>query len=116
MFIAIIAILSTMLVAAHTVDLISTEHAMVGMLLSAVLIVADLIRLYLFKHYDKVSCNNCMHVGENKDIPTCSMRTYSMREYSSNGYYMSDTMIEPLCYLENHDGKCTDYIQNESDE
>ena len=110
--IMLIAMITICLVGSQHIGLISTEHAMIGMLLSAVLIVADLIGLYLYNHYDKVSCDDCMHVGENKDIPTCSMRTCSMREYSSNGYYMSDTMIEPLCYLENHDGKCTDFIQN----
>ena len=107
--IMLIAMITICLVASQHIGLISTEHAMVGMLLSAVLIVADLIGLYLFKHYDKVSCDDCMCVGKNKDIPTCSMRTYPSPYINP----MSDTIIEPLCYLENHDGDCTDFIQNE---
>ena len=89
----------------YHIGLVSGNTAKVGMLLSAALIVIDLIGQYRYNHYGQVSCDDCIHKNEQHQNPTCLMRTYQ----SSFGY-MPNIMIEPLCAFENN-GKCTDFKQ-----
>ena len=104
MFIIVITTTITLvLMGAYAAGLVSSETAMVGMLLSVALIVADLIGLYLFKHYDKVSCGDCIYMDtETGPTEVCLARRhqfifmpYEVRDplfdFNTNGICMNFT-------------------------
>ena len=107
LIIMITTTITLVLMGTYKMGLVSSETAMVGMLLSAALIVADLIGLYLFKHYDKVSCSDCIYMNTDHPLSngTCSVNTYIAPLF----FYEPFTQTQQICYFENHSGKCTDF-------
>ena len=107
MFIVIVAIITTVLMGASLAGLVSSETAMVGMLLSTALIVADLIGLYIFKHYNPISCTDCIYMNtETGPTEVCLTRRYQL-------LFMPYEVRDPLFDF-NTDGICTNFTKKET--
>ena len=56
-----------------------------------------------------IKCENCAGITTSRSIYTCSFRKYP----SPRSNLMFPPLIEPLCALENPDGKCTSFIHKD---